>query len=124
VLSSSMKALSPPTLERFAVGEGYHHDPTDGLGAQEAEMIPQHISELLHLYSKYSDLEISCLFIMSDISFTVDSDSDNVEHFMNIHLQENNAKKELLSIKQRQGESITALSPHPDHHGRPVRRNG
>ena len=32
---------------------------------------------------------------------------DEVEHFMNIHLQEGDAKKELLSIKQRQGESIT-----------------
>lgn len=32
---------------------------------------------------------------------------DEVEHFMNIHLQESDAKKELLSVKQRQGESIT-----------------
>ena len=32
---------------------------------------------------------------------------DEVEHFMNIHLEENDANKELLTTKQRQGESVT-----------------
>jgi len=32
---------------------------------------------------------------------------EEVEHYMNIHLEENDAKKELLSTKQRQGETVT-----------------
>jgi hypothetical protein len=42
-------------------------------------------------------------------SVTYTEAMDEVEHFMNTHLKENDANKELLTTKQRQGECHTVL---------------
>jgi hypothetical protein len=46
---------------------------------------------------------------------------DEVEHFMNIRLQEGDAKKELLSIKQRQGGASRNTITASGHYGRKQR---